>query len=784
MKNRFTIRSPHSTALRTMCASAALMAALPAHAQTSSIQDVLVVGEALSGMGNVRSDEVEGPFGLGQTIADIGRSITPVTEDLLNEAAIDNLQELQRVAPNTFQAKGFGAPSLPTLRGQLGEVFSAGMRRQVGNNGLGIPLSFNSVGQIDIVRGTPSVILGTTQRTGGFVNITPKRPDLSEPEGRVSLTGGEWDQYGAQLDYSWVIDPERQGVRISLEHKDEGSFYDYAGLDSTNLFAAYRILPSDHFEWNVSLEYYDVEWTDNAGINRPTQNLIDHGLYVQGQGVQPNGSTVPGAFSVVSPTGEVKIPRNRVHTHPDDINGAETLLLHSVFNVELADSIRLVNRSYYEHLEREEIAQNSFVEIVDGADTLENRTELHIHNTTVGANLRYNDVLGYSQFTTEADLPTDLTGPLSNREIPLTDAQKARLVELRPGLFVSPGAQYDIDGDGVGDFNLSDTTDSSSVQGGLFVQHKQPLTERLQLTLGARGDWYDVTARDPIAPEGVEVARDNHNDFLKAGEATLHYRPGESVTLYATSSYSESTSNSMAGGNVLGGNNQIDPLNFATENTLHEIGLKYAPAGSPWYADAALFDQTRSLRNRDGSNSGVATRGLEAQLFYRGERAWVSVGANWLDAEFDNSAAFQAAEQVADAFDDSRPDIIQGTGVGAPNFAAFPASNQRLHGLPDWSLSAAGGYLFAEGWSVGGSAVLTSDYPLDYLQTVTVPEQFTLNANLAYEFNQGASRIRLDVFNLTDEENWTPVFEGGYFGSSLVFPELPRHVQLQFTQRF
>lgn len=784
MNHRLPVRPTPSTVLRTFCASAALMASVSTQAQTSDIQDVLVVGEALSGMGNIRSEDVEGPFGLNQSIADIGRSITPVTEDMLNEVAIDNLQELQRVAPNTFQAKGFGAPSLPTLRGQLGEVFSAGMRRQVGNNGLGIPLSFNSVGQIDIVRGTPSVILGTTQRTGGFVNITPKRPDLTENNGRLSLTGGEWDQYGAQLDYSWVLEPERQGARLSLEHKDEGSFYDYSGLDSTNLFAAYRLLPNDSTEWNLSLEYYDVEWTDNAGLNRPTQDLIDHGVYVQGQGVQPNGSTVPGAFAVVSPTGEVEIPRSRVHTHPDDINGAETLLLHSVFNTELSDSIRLVNRSYYEHLEREEIAQNSFVEIVDGADTFENRLELHIDNTIVGANLRYNDVLGYSQFTTEADLPTDLTGPLSNREIPLTDAQKARLVELRPGVFVSPGAQYDIDGDGSGDFNLSDTTDSTSWQTGLFAQHRQPLTEQLQLTLGVRGDWYDVTARDALPPEGVQAASDSHNEFLKAGEASLHYQATDAINLYATSSYSESTSNSMAGGNVLGANNEIDPLNFATENTLYELGAKYAPAGSPWYADMAVFDQTRSLRNRDGSNSGVATRGLEAQLFYRGEQAWASVGFNLLDAEFDNSAAFQAAERVTDAFDNSRPDIVEGTGVGAPNFAAFPASNQRLHGLPDWSVSAATGYQWNDHWSFGGSAVVTSDYPLDYLQTVIIPEQFTLNANLSYEFNQGASRIRLDVFNLTDEENWTPVFEGGYFGSSLVFPELPRHVQIQFTQTF
>ena len=70
----------------------------------------------------------------------------------------------------------------------------------------------------------------------------------------------------------------------------------------------------------------------------------------------------------------------------------------------------LVNRTYYQYLTREGINQNSFVEIIDDAHTFENRAELHINQRTVlGVNLRINDVLGYSQFTTEADNPIDLT---------------------------------------------------------------------------------------------------------------------------------------------------------------------------------------------------------------------------------------------------------------------------------------------------------------------------------------------------------------------------------------
>ena len=93
----------------------------------------------------------------------------------------------------------------------------------------------------------------------------------------------------------------------------------------------------------------------------------------------------------------------------------------------------------------------------------------------IGLDFRFHDILGFSQFTTEADNPVDLAGPLVNRRIPLTAAQRAALVELRPGLFVSPGAQYDLNQDGAGDFLLSDTTDSTAWQLGLFLQQDAQL---------------------------------------------------------------------------------------------------------------------------------------------------------------------------------------------------------------------------------------------------------------------------------------------------------------------
>ena len=121
--------------------------------------------------------------------------------------------------------------------------------------------------------------------------------------------------------------------------------------------------------------------------------------------------------------------------------------------------------------------------------------------------------------------------------------------------------------------------------------------------------------------------------------------------------------------------------------------------------------------------------------------------------------------------------------MGAPNFAAFPASSQRLQGVPEVQASAVAGWQLTPQWSVGGDLSYTQSYPLDYLQTVMIRDQYMLNLNATYQVTAQLS-ARLDVFNATDEENLSPVFEGGYFGSTLAFPSLPRHAQLTVDYRF
>lgn len=758
-----------------------------AHGFATDIEVIEVTAERGSGMVLPGAQSIDGPFGDNRALKDIARSVNALSEQQLETLSIESFDDLARIVPNSYSASGFGSSSLPSIRGQLGELFQDSTRRIAGNNGFGLPLSFNSVGQLDVVKGAAPVLLGSVQRNGGFVNLQSKKAQLGSEQTHILLSAGRWDRYRGQIDHNHIIEAGKSAVRVSYEHLDNNSYYDYDKTRSDSLYAAYRVLPNSKSSWDINIEYFSTDFTDNAGINRPTQALIDDGLYITGQGVQESGSTVPGAGAIVSPTGQVKIPRSQVFTHPDDINTVDTVLLHSIYRYAFSQSTELKNTSYYQYLDREEVAQNSFVEIIDGAQSAQNRLELSHHwsedqHSTLAFDVRYNRVLGYSQFTTEADLPVDLTAGLAAREIPLTDAQKARLVRLREGVYVSPGAQYDLDNDGVGDFNLSDTTDSITWQSALVLQHNSQLTQSLSSHVGYRADYYDVSAHDPIAPLGTQAKHDSHNAWLHSAQLSFSYAINDELNTYLASSYNEATSNSLGGGFTLDASGQINAQNFATENTLLELGAKYAPENESWYADSAIFSQRRSLRNRDGSNTGIFTTGFELQAYYQTQQWWLNAAYSYLDARYDDSPSSQDSMQVADAFDDSRPDIIEGTGVGAPNFASFAPSDSRVQGIPEQTVALNAIFNATSRLSLGLSGLFTKHYPLDYLATVYIRDQYTVNLHARYAVNDRLA-LKLEVDNATNQSNWRPVFEGGYFGSTLVFPEQPINSTFTLTYR-
>ncbi|CAN5257014.1 TonB-dependent siderophore receptor [soil metagenome] len=736
------------------------------------------------------STSLDSIFGNDTTVLEAPRAVSVLTSELIEQANIEDIQSITRLAPNTFSPNVFGVTSLPTIRGDLGELFQNGLRRTGGNNGFGFPTSFNAVESLQIVKGPPPVLLGSTQRVGGYVNLITKQPHFDTFRADGGLTTGRFDRYRGRLDLGGPLHEQRLGYRLSAEVVDDGSYYDFARTRSQSVYLALGLRPSDTLRYDFNVEYFDADvYPDIAGINRPTQALIDDGTYITGTGVSPDPrfGEIPGPGAVIAPTGEVRIPFNRVLNDPADVSEADHLIVNLTAEWQIGGEARLTNRFAYQTLSKFEAEQNSFVEIVDEARSFELRSELahayelgSIRNEAIaGVSLRRNHVVGFSQFTTEADNPIDLTASIESRRIPLPPEIQSQLVLLEPaGVLVSPGANYDRDGDGVGDFRISDTTGSDSDQYGVFYQDDLQLTNRWSLLLGLRGDWYQVSAQDPLPPPGFAAASDSTSAFNPAATGSVSYRPGSNSTWYFTYNYSQATINSLAGGFTLDGDGRIPDERFDTESELYELGAKFSLLDDELFLALAAFEQTRNLRNRDGSVSGIRTRGAELEMVWQPGRMFASLGLSWLDARFDGSSAVQGTRAVVDAFDGSRPDLIRGTGIGSPNFTVFPPGNDRVPGLPSWLLNAFAGYTLDSGLGGNLGLVATDGYKLDFLDQVRIRAQYTLNGSAF--FRRGPWEIRADLFNITDQDNFSPVF-GGFFGATLVFPELPFNYLVSFT---
>ena len=160
---------------------------------------------------NPGDNTLKGIFGSGLSAAETPRAVTSLSAQAIEALNINDLHDIVKAAPNAYASSGFGTPSLPSIRGQLGELFQDGIRRQAGNNGFGLPLSFNSVEQIDVVKGPSPVLFGSTQRNGGFVNLQTKVAPTTESKGKVTLRAGRWDQYSAQVDYGPGTEEGKRG---------------------------------------------------------------------------------------------------------------------------------------------------------------------------------------------------------------------------------------------------------------------------------------------------------------------------------------------------------------------------------------------------------------------------------------------------------------------------------------------------------------------------------------------------------------------------------------------
>src|SRR4051812_9683754 len=132
-------------------------------------------------------------FGTDDNILDVPRNVTIISRQQLSDIAISDVLDFSKLTSSAFTTTNFGAPSNASIRGQSADVYLNGVRARITSNGNGMPIDFNSVESVNIVKGPATAVQGTSMYVGGFIDLISKRPYFDAAKGSASYTIGSYN---------------------------------------------------------------------------------------------------------------------------------------------------------------------------------------------------------------------------------------------------------------------------------------------------------------------------------------------------------------------------------------------------------------------------------------------------------------------------------------------------------------------------------------------------------------------------------------------------------------
>jgi outer membrane receptor for ferric coprogen and ferric-rhodotorulic acid len=741
-----------------------------AEAAVDGAQDEIIVNGKTFSQGS-------SALGLGVSIIETPRSVVSVDATKLKDLSIDSVRDFAKLAPSAYTTTQFGGANTPSLRGQSAEVFQDGILRTPRSNGL--PFSFNGVGGLDIVMGPAGVVYGPTGRVGGFVNYISKKPSLDKFHAAAELSYGSWNDKRAQLDVTGPI-ANNLGIRLSYERVDADSYYRYGFTNSHDIYGALRWEPSAKFSADANIEYYHARFVENTGINRPTQELIDDGLYYTGTGVgafsSPLAADRRGFRSVINVTGAVKIDRSLQLVAPTDYAKGSDLLAQLHLNYKFNDVLSLANHMAYEDYTQlqAEYAQR-YYNYIPRSHNFQDRLELSLdmgkQKVVGGLAYRHIDVLAYGDFFNEYLNATDITTDPSKYVI--SNLTGVVAVPGRTGEFATPGAAY-----GVAGYSnaMVGTQKQKSDQVGAFLQAIVHPVDKLSILVGGRADRIHEDLTDPLPPPGVTAVHAAISVWDMAVNTSATYSFTPSASIYATFDYNQSPVTTNGGGFAGFTGRTLLKQNFQIDNYLYEAGGKTSIFNDKLFGSVAVYHQKRSIADTLGNISRVDVKGGEVQLNYQPTKNFsATLGYSYIDAKLPNATQSAFTQNVYDAF--AAP---YGTGRGSPNFTALPRGTYRLPGVPEHLFTGFVKYTTDFGLGATMNAVVTSPMNTSYLGNVKIRTQYQVDASVFYNLQRWT--VYLNLYNITDQKNWSAA--GASQGNDLINADLPFHVRGGIRYKF
>jgi iron complex outermembrane receptor protein len=806
--------------VRQLLALGALLSAVTAVApvavaEEEVMEEVVVTGD----LNSLPGEDVKSIFGFNKSILETPRSVSTVSEELMDRMNMQDIDELVTVSPGSFTQSFFGVAGGLDVRGTPGETYFRGIRRL--DNPGNYPTPIGASDRVDIVRGPASPIYGPS-KIGGYLNFNPKSARIEETgayieenTGALSYTTGSWDKsvLTAEVGGPAEFAGKPMGFYLYGELENSDSFYENApGVEQSLIQASFDMDLNDKVQLQFGGMYHDYSGAQNAGWNRITQDLIDNGTYITGSpspldtdgdgkishqeyDVNGDGFTDLNPFAFWS--GDNGLPANSTLTF-DDISGffnSDLLALNDVGTAILDPKTTLIGAE--DHLENQ-VATLYFDVIIDTDAGWEVKNQLfyesyenvnenaygfsQFHETYVieeklvlsktytfdslvasvqlSPSIRFTDFEHGDDYTNEYFGRRDLTGP--------STALDARLLATS------------IDDDYT-EYYIGEYTDI-----GLAFLTDLSWENGLSLLIGARHDRLDMESRQPAD----KLLLASSNNFCTDGSCidlaaeddvsgnswtvSLSYEiantgiipyvtVSEQATVIAGQGAELTVSNVASGGAF----DSSELTEFGVKGELLEDGRLYF--------SLSHYEQERTDFSAQSivTNQAVKTEGTEFELRWAVNDA-LFVGATYTNVEALNLASiddgsrfsFYGAEDLP-AID---PALLFGGQIGGPVNVA--ASGGRRAGMPENIYSVYGTYLFDNGVSVSASVTDVDSVASGFSNSITLPAYTLVNMTLGYETESW--KFSLTGKNLTDERYFRSNFPN-LFGSTIVLPELPRH---------
>jgi len=225
-------------------------------------------------------------LGLTKPLIDTPRAASLISDATIERYGIKTINDFVAVSPSSYTASFYGVPGSLNIRGTLADNYFLGFRLIENRGTYTTPIGDAS--RIDVVRGPPSPIYGPG-KVGGFLNFVPKSAQtegLTRPTGEAEVTGGAYGLFdiSGQFGQPLTLGPYDAGLYLYGDFNTGGSFY--RGIDPKrgDVEASFNLDLPDGWRFTTdAFVYASTGDVQTPGWNRLSQTLIDNQLYVTGR---------------------------------------------------------------------------------------------------------------------------------------------------------------------------------------------------------------------------------------------------------------------------------------------------------------------------------------------------------------------------------------------------------------------------------------------------------------------------------------------------------------------